>query len=86
MASRSPGLTPGILKVSLHWLPTSVSGTASRVRLMRSFCFSRPSPDTGTANGDPGTWPSANFRLMMYRPGSVGLRKERERRERIAGN
>ncbi len=71
-ASRSLQLIPGILNVSLHWLPTSVTGTASLMRLIFSSSFLDPRPLTGTAKGDPGTWWSANFRFTMYSPGSVG--------------
>jgi hypothetical protein len=38
--------------VSLHWLPTSVMGTASLILLILPVCFSEPSPLTATANGD----------------------------------
>jgi hypothetical protein len=40
---------PGILKVSLHWLPTSVIGTASLCLWIFSLCLLVPSPVTYNA-------------------------------------
>ena len=69
---------PGILKVNLHWLPTSVMGTASLNLLMFSVTLSEPSPETATAKGEPSKrqlWSLTQFHSDSFSLSRISVKK-----------